>query len=202
MSQRWVSRHCHEAGSGEMSHSSIRTEKVSQLGHEKLSQAVLQIRDVYPRFRILIFTHPGSRIQKQLQKRGVNKKISCHTVPNMGLGSRIRDPGSGITDPGVKKAPDPGSGSATLVTGGSRRTMLSGEKRHTAGSGGTVIRRSGEPCVRWKNLTQLGQTQEKLSQLGQEEMLKGGQEKNVTKVGRRKCDMTGSGCHTSGPQRH
>ncbi len=33
-----------------------------------------------PRFlsRILIFTHPVSRIQKQEQKRGV-KKISCHT---------------------------------------------------------------------------------------------------------------------------
>jgi hypothetical protein len=36
--------------------------------------------------RILIFTHPGSRIpdlgpriQKQQQKRGVRKKISCHT---------------------------------------------------------------------------------------------------------------------------
>jgi hypothetical protein len=45
----------------------------------------------------------------------------------MGLGSGIRDPGSEIRDPektysgscipdpGVKKAPDPGSGSATLV---------------------------------------------------------------------------------------
>jgi hypothetical protein len=37
----------------------------------------------------------------------------------MGLGSEIRDPRSGkklfrIPDPGVKKAPDPGSGSATL----------------------------------------------------------------------------------------
>jgi hypothetical protein len=37
----------------------------------------------------------------------------------MGLGFGIRDPGSGknlfrIPDPGVKKAPDPGSGSATL----------------------------------------------------------------------------------------
>jgi hypothetical protein len=37
----------------------------------------------------------------------------------MGLGSGIRDPGSGknrfrFPDPGVKKAPDPGSGSATL----------------------------------------------------------------------------------------
>ncbi len=36
-------------------------------------------------------------------------------------GSEIRDPGSGknlfrIPDPGVKKAPDPGSGSATLLT--------------------------------------------------------------------------------------
>ena len=40
----------------------------------------------------------------------------------MVLGSGIRDPGSGknlfrIPDPGVKKAPDPGSGSATLVVG-------------------------------------------------------------------------------------
>jgi hypothetical protein len=39
---------------------------------------------------------------------------------NMGLGSWIRDPGSGknlfrIPDPGVKKATDPGSGSATLL---------------------------------------------------------------------------------------
>ena len=39
---------------------------------------------------------------------------------NMVLGSGIRDPGSGknlfrILDPGFKKAPDPGSGSATLV---------------------------------------------------------------------------------------
>jgi hypothetical protein len=29
--------------------------------------------------RILIFTHPGARIQKQQHKRGM-KKISCHTV--------------------------------------------------------------------------------------------------------------------------
>jgi hypothetical protein len=38
----------------------------------------------------------------------------------MDLGSEIRDPGktysgSRIPDPGIKKAPDPGSGSATLV---------------------------------------------------------------------------------------
>jgi hypothetical protein len=106
---------------------------------------------------ILIFTHPGSRIQKQQQKRGVKKNF-CHNflcshkflkIANyftFGVlkkkiwanflriielytqkivtklskiwvwdsGSGIRDPGSGknlfrIPDPGVKKAPDPGS---------------------------------------------------------------------------------------------
>jgi hypothetical protein len=48
---------------------------------------------------------------------------NCHyALKNMGLGSEIRDPGSGKNlfripdpDPGVKKAPDPGSGSATLM---------------------------------------------------------------------------------------
>ncbi len=46
---------------------------------------MLRIRDVYPGSRIQIFTHPGSRIsdpgsriQKEQQKREV-KKISCHT---------------------------------------------------------------------------------------------------------------------------
>jgi hypothetical protein len=44
--------------------------------------AMLRIRDVYPGSRILIFTHsgsrisdPGSRIQKQQQKRGMKKKF-------------------------------------------------------------------------------------------------------------------------------
>ncbi len=37
---------------------------------------VLRIRDVYPGSRILIFTHPGSRIQKQQQKRGENILLS------------------------------------------------------------------------------------------------------------------------------
>jgi hypothetical protein len=41
-------------------------------------KAVLRIRDVCPGSRILIFTHPGSRIQKQQQKRGVKKNF-CHT---------------------------------------------------------------------------------------------------------------------------
>ncbi len=108
---------------------------------------------------------PGSRIQKQQQKRGVKKKLvvitfflcshKFHKIANYfsfevlnkkiwanfqriielftqkivnklskiwvwDPGSGIRDPGSGknlfrIPDPGVKKAPDPGSGSATLI---------------------------------------------------------------------------------------
>jgi hypothetical protein len=33
-----------------------------------LKKTVWRIRDVYPGSRILIFTHPGSRIQKQQQK--------------------------------------------------------------------------------------------------------------------------------------
>ncbi len=43
--------------------------------------AVLLIRDVYPGSRILIFTHPGSRIQKQQQKKGA-KKIGCQNFTN------------------------------------------------------------------------------------------------------------------------
>jgi hypothetical protein len=51
---------------------------------------VLRIRDVYPRSRILIFTHPGSRI--------------LNTVFDPAPGSGIRnrffpDPGSRIQDP-------------------------------------------------------------------------------------------------------
>jgi hypothetical protein len=36
---------------------------------------VLRILDVYPGSRVLIFTHPGFRIQKQQLKRGVKKKF-------------------------------------------------------------------------------------------------------------------------------
>ncbi len=117
---------------------------------------MLRIRDVYPGSWILIFTHPGSRIQKQQKKRGVKKNF-CHTFLCSHKFHKIehyfsfevlkkkicanfqrfielftqkivtklskiwvRDPRSGknvfrIPDPGVKKAPDPGSGSATLV---------------------------------------------------------------------------------------
>jgi hypothetical protein len=48
---------------------------------EKLiSNAVLRIRNVYPGSRVLIFTHPGSRIldpKKATIERG--EKIFCHT---------------------------------------------------------------------------------------------------------------------------
>jgi hypothetical protein len=47
----------------------------------------------------------------------------------MGLGSGIRDPGSGkslfrISHPGIEKAPDPGSGSATLARGPSLNILF------------------------------------------------------------------------------
>ncbi len=122
---------------------------------------VLRIRDVYPGSRILIFTHPGSRIpdpKTATKERGGKKfdvipfyvatnftksyiilvlkcwrkKIWANfqriieffaqklSLSSQKYGFGIRDPGSGknlfrIPDPGVKKAPDPGSGYATLV---------------------------------------------------------------------------------------
>jgi hypothetical protein len=42
---------------------------------------VLQIRDVYLGSRILIFTHPGSQIQKQQQKRA-NKSHMFFGLPD------------------------------------------------------------------------------------------------------------------------
>jgi hypothetical protein len=59
----------------------------------------------------------------------------------MGLGSGIRDPRSGIRkktipDPGVKKAPDPGSGPATLV-------ISIHNFRSSSGSGSVIYYGSG-----------------------------------------------------------
>jgi hypothetical protein len=111
------------------------------------SSVALRIRDVYPGSRILSFTHPGSRIQKQQQKSGV-KKNSCHTflcshkfhkIENyfsfevlkkkiwasfqriielftQKLVTKLSKIWLWDPEPGVKKAPDPGSGSATLVS--------------------------------------------------------------------------------------
>ncbi len=41
---------------------------------------MLRTRDVYPGSRILIFTHPGSRIQKQQQKRGLKKNLLSYLL--------------------------------------------------------------------------------------------------------------------------
>jgi hypothetical protein len=133
-----------------------------------LLEPVVRIRDVYPGSRILIFTHPGSRISdpgsripdpgsRNSNKREGYKKICCHTflcshkfhkIENYFCFEMLKkkiwahfqkiialftqkivtklskiwvwDPRSGknlfrIPDPGVKKAPDPGSGSSTLT---------------------------------------------------------------------------------------
>jgi hypothetical protein len=45
-------------------------QKKREINIIKYILAVLRIRDVYPGSRILIFTHSGSRIQKQHQKGG------------------------------------------------------------------------------------------------------------------------------------
>jgi hypothetical protein len=74
-------------------------------------------------------------LKKQILANFQTKKLSLSSQ-NMGLGSGIRDPGSEIRDPrsgirdpgseknlfripdpGVNKAPYPGSGSATLLSG-------------------------------------------------------------------------------------
>ncbi len=92
---------------------------------------VMRIRDVYHGSRILIFSipelnfyHPGSRIRIKEYKY-FNPKNCFYALGNM-----IRDvhPGSGswifypsrIPDRWVSKAPDPGSGSATLFQSKSR----------------------------------------------------------------------------------
>ncbi len=46
----------------------------------RIFQSVLRIRYFYSRSRILIFTHPGSRIQKQQQKRGVKKNLLSYLL--------------------------------------------------------------------------------------------------------------------------
>jgi hypothetical protein len=58
------------------------SEKPEPDPHQSDMAAVLRIRDVYPGSRILIFTHPGSRIpdlgsriQKQQKKKGMKKNL-------------------------------------------------------------------------------------------------------------------------------
>jgi hypothetical protein len=142
---------------------------------------VLRIWDVYPGSRILIFTHPGSRISdpgsKYSNKREGWKKffvitfyaatnftklqiilvldcwrkkfgpifttIELFTPKIVTKLSKIWvwDPGSGknlfrIPDPGVTKAPDPGSGSATL------KSMW-----YKNPNAGKMLRRSWSPVI-------------------------------------------------------
>ncbi len=86
---------------------------------------VLRIRDVYPGSWIWLFSipdpnsfHPGSRIQiKEFKYFNPKKWFLSSREYDPGCSSRIRIQTfypSRISDPGVKKASDPGSGSATL----------------------------------------------------------------------------------------
>jgi hypothetical protein len=65
-----------------------------------------------------IFFHPGSRIRiKELKYFNQKKWFLSTQKYDPGFSSRIRTPDPDflpIADPGVKKAPDPGTGSATL----------------------------------------------------------------------------------------
>ncbi len=102
------------------------------------SNAVLRIPNVYPGSWFLPIPDPGSRIQKQEQKRGVKINLLSYTffcshklhkkinyfifeMLKKKIGANFQRiitfyPKNifRIPDPGVKKAPDPGSGSATL----------------------------------------------------------------------------------------
>jgi len=77
-------------------------------------------------FRIHIFTHPGPQIpdpKTTTKERGEKLSISSQTK---GLDPRsgIRKNLSRIPEPGVKKAPDPGSGSEILMTTIHSRDMV------------------------------------------------------------------------------
>jgi hypothetical protein len=93
-----------------------------RINAEIKSISVLRLWDVYPGSRILIFIHPGS---DNSNKRGEENVFVV--IPFLGAsnftkfnhhnalkkyGLEIRE--KPIPDPGVKKALDPGSGSATL----------------------------------------------------------------------------------------
>jgi hypothetical protein len=101
-------------------------EKLSELGDVPAHHfyPVLRIRDVYPVSRILIFYPswiPDPKTSEMLKKK-IQRIIELFTqkfVTKL-LKIWVWDSGSGknlfrIPDPGVKKAPDPGSGSATLI---------------------------------------------------------------------------------------
>jgi hypothetical protein len=94
--------------------------------HAVAKNSVLRIRDVYPESSIPDpnFFHPGSRVKKIPDPGSAPKNLSIFNPKNCfkALGNMIRDVHHDFlsiedirtSDPGVKKAPDPGSGSATL----------------------------------------------------------------------------------------
>ncbi len=77
---------------------------------------MLKIRDVYPGSRIRIFSSPDpGSTSKSILTQKIDTKLSeilsglfVHPAPDFYQ--------SQIPDPGVKKAPDPGSGSATKIS--------------------------------------------------------------------------------------
>jgi hypothetical protein len=90
------------------------------------SKILYSVGDVYPGTRIRIFSipdpnyfHPGSRIHiEELNKFNPKKLFLSSRKFDPGCSSQIRILifySSRIPDPGVKKVPDPGSGSATLI---------------------------------------------------------------------------------------
>ncbi len=91
-------------------------------------KAVLRIRDVYPGSDFFpsripdpnCLLHRGSRIRiKEFKYFNPKKWLLSSRKYDPGCSSRIPDSDADLTpsripDPGFKKAPDPGSGSATL----------------------------------------------------------------------------------------
>jgi hypothetical protein len=75
------------------------------------------------RIRILICFHPGPYLNSGMQTYiflapyGIRCKVLVFDIVKKIRGPRSEKNSSRIRDPGGKKAPDPGSGSATLVPG-------------------------------------------------------------------------------------
>jgi hypothetical protein len=96
---------------------------------------VWRIRDVYPGSELSpsLIQDPGSRILikefKYFNPKKAKKWVLSSKKYDPGCSSRIPDPDaeflpSRIPDPGVKKAPNPGSGSATLIPGNISESLL------------------------------------------------------------------------------
>jgi hypothetical protein len=82
---------------------------------------VLRIRDVYPGSRIRIFSSRIPNLHQRIQLFLPKKFFLSSRKYDPGCSSRIR-----IPDSEVKKAPDPGSGSATLYSQDIHRLVATG----------------------------------------------------------------------------